>query len=231
MLQIISNMTILLIAATSFEIAPIIDFLKENAQKITKNAYFFHKKRIEILITGVGIAHTVFALTDRLSRRPKPDIVLNMGIAGAFDRKLQLGEVVQVTAERFGDLGVEEIDGRFIDMFELNFISPHSFPFENGILNNPFPLKNMGVTDVTDLTVQKVHGTAISIQLIQQKYPDIQTETMEGAAFFFVCLQKKVAFSQIRAISNYVEPRNRDAWKIGLAIAHLNEAIKNWLIA
>jgi futalosine hydrolase len=222
-------MTILLIAATSFEIAPTIDFLKENAQKTTKNTYFIHEKRIEILITGVGIAHTVFALTHRLSRRPKPDLVINMGITGAFDRQLQLGDVVQVTSEQFGDLGVEEIDGRFTDMFEMNFIPQHVFPFENGILNNPFPLKNIGITDVTDLTVQKVHGTAASIQLIQQKYPAIQTETMEGAAFFFVCLQKKVHFAQIRAISNYVEPRNRDNWKIGVAIINLNEAIKNWL--
>jgi futalosine hydrolase len=216
-------MTILIVAATAFEIAPIVHFFEEHAQKINPNSYFFNGKNLEILITGVGIAHTVFALTHRLSRSPKPDLVINMGIAGAFDRQLQLGDVVQVTSERFGDLGVEEIDGRFTDVFELDFIPKNIFPFENGILKNMLPLKNMDMQHVTDLTVQKVHGTAASIKAIQQKYPDIQVETMEGAAFFFVCLQKNVAFAQIRAISNYVTPRNRANWKISLAIEQLND--------
>ena len=37
---------------------------------------------------------------------------------------------------------------------------------------------------------------------------------MEGAAFFYVCLKEKVNFFQIRAISNFVEKRNKKNWEI-----------------
>jgi len=45
---------------------------------------------------------------------------------------------------------------------------------------------------------------------------------MEGAAFFYACAMAGVPCMQIRAVSNYVEKRNRDAWQIGLAIKNLN---------
>ena len=48
---------------------------------------------------------------------------------------------------------------------------------------------------------------------------------MEGAAFFQACMTEGVAFSEIRAISNYVEPRNRDNWKIAEAIENLNKTL------
>ena len=47
-------------------------------------------------------------------------------------------------------------------------------------------------------------------------------ESMEGAAFFYACHQLKVPCVQIRAVSNYVEKRNRDNWEIGLAVKNLN---------
>ncbi len=48
---------------------------------------------------------------------------------------------------------------------------------------------------------------------------------MEGAAFFYACLMTQAPFLQIRAISNYVEPRNKDNWNIPLAIDRLNEVL------
>jgi futalosine hydrolase len=45
---------------------------------------------------------------------------------------------------------------------------------------------------------------------------------MGGAAFFYACRELKVPGVQIRAVSNYVEKRNRDNWQIGLAVKNLN---------
>ena len=50
---------------------------------------------------------------------------------------------------------------------------------------------------------------------------------MEGAAFFYVCLVKNIKFIQIRSVSNFVEERNKKAWKIPLAIENLNKELKN----
>jgi futalosine hydrolase len=44
---------------------------------------------------------------------------------------------------------------------------------------------------------------------------------MEGAAFMYSCLILGVAFAQVRAVSNVVEPRNRATWKISEAIGNL----------
>ena len=41
---------------------------------------------------------------------------------------------------------------------------------------------------------------------------------MEGAAFMYACLIQGTVHAQVRAVSNFVEKRNRDAWKIGDAI-------------
>ena len=44
---------------------------------------------------------------------------------------------------------------------------------------------------------------------------------MEGAAFMQACLIHDVVFAQVRAVSNVVERRNRDAWKLAEAIGSL----------
>ncbi|RYY32368.1 MAG: futalosine hydrolase, partial [Sphingobacteriaceae bacterium] len=54
------------------------------------------------------------------------------------------------------------------------------------------------------------------------KRVNVQLESMEGAAFFYACRQMDLPCVQIRAVSNYIEKRNRDAWKIGLAVKNLN---------
>jgi futalosine hydrolase len=74
-----------------------------------------------------------------------------------------------------------------------------------------------------------VHGAEASIQKIRDKYPEIQVESMEGAAFFYACLAAGVPFAEIRSISNRVEPRNRDAWDLPLAIRNLNGVLVGML--
>lgn len=215
-------MHILLIAATPFEIAPTIAWLESNFQQKSEGLFEKENLLVQVLVTGVGSTATAFYL-GRFFAQYRPDWVINAGIAGAFDPKLNLGDVVQIVSERFGDLGVEEGDGRFTDVAELGFM-PQS------LLNNPQPpLPNL--ISCEGLTVNKVHGTEVSIQKIRAKYPDAQVESMEGAAFFYACLAAGVPFAEIRSISNRVEPRNRDAWDLPLAIRNLNEVLVSMLEA
>jgi len=46
---------------------------------------------------------------------------------------------------------------------------------------------------------------------------------MEGAAFFYACFMERLPCLQIRAVSNYIEDRNKDRWNIPLAIGNLNK--------
>ncbi len=207
---------ILIVAATALEIQPTRDKLKHKSVKT-----------IDFLITGVGMLATGIKLMQRLEQQDY-DLVINAGIAGAFDRSIELGEVVQVVEERIGDLGVEEQDGSFTDMFEIDLIQADEKPFKNKKLQASNPIKQLSLRLVSGLTVNKVHGEKNSIQTIQNKYqPDI--ESMEGAAVFYACQLKNIPVLQIRSISNYVEPRNRSNWKISLAVENLNNSILNIL--
>lgn len=218
-------MKILLLAATAYEVAPTLAFLeKEYALNEQTGAFEKNDLQVNTLITGVGATASTWHLGQFLAHT-RVDWVLNAGVAGAYDRSLDLGAVVQVTRERFGDLGVEEADGSFTDVFELGLVEAHTPPFINGQLYNPGAEQTPFLPAVNGLTVNRVHGQVNSIGAIRAKYPDAQIETMESAAIFYGCLLAQIPFAAIRSISNYVEPRNRDAWQLGLAIEQLNKVI------
>ncbi|MCR9289558.1 MAG: futalosine hydrolase [Bacteroidetes bacterium] len=216
-------MKLLIVSATPFEIAPLINHLGQNFEKKTESVFSKNELEITILITGVGIAYTGYSLGKLLTQNTY-DFAINVGIAGAFNRNLKIGEVVQVISERFGDLGVEEADGTFTDMHELGLLPPNDPPFENGLLLDKNSEAFQFLKKVNGLTINKVHGYTNSIEAIQKKYA-VDIESMEGAAFFLACKLEEIPFLQIRSISNYVESRNRENWNLPLAIENLNKTV------
>ena len=213
-------MNILVVAATIFEIAPLTGLLEEHYEQIEKFHFRQGNKNIYILITGVGMTATAFALGSVLGNEDFIDVAFNLGIAGAYNRVLKIGDVVYVSNEQFGDIGVEEANGDFVDLFELGLQKREEFPFQNGKMVNPLTNFDL-LPSVSGLTVNKVSGTSQTISAMTEKY-NADIETMEGAGFFYACLQAKIRFFEIRAISNYVEPRNRANWNLPLAIDNLN---------
>jgi futalosine hydrolase len=195
-------MQILIVAATIPEIEPLL-------------AHFGDQKPFDVLITGVGMVATAFAMGNNHSFK-KYDLVINLGIAGSFDKAIALGQVVEVIEDKLSELGAED-DERFIPIEELGFGESQ--------FNAQVQLKqifaNAELKQVRAITVNTVHGNEASIQKVEQSLQP-QLESMEGAAFFYACKQMQVPGIQIRAVSNYVEKRNRNNWKIGLAVKNLN---------
>jgi futalosine hydrolase len=70
-----------------------------------------------------------------------------------------------------------------------------------------------------------VHGNVLSISELHTNCTDVHTESMEGAAVFYVAGMLDIPVMQLRTISNYVEPRNRAAWRIQEAIQVLNDLL------
>ncbi len=221
-------MNILLVAATPHEIAPTLAFLQQSFTAQPDGSYQNGSLAVRPLISGVGMVATAWHLGVQFAHNP-PGLAINAGIAGALDSKLKIGDVLHIITERFGDLGVEEADGRLSDLFDLGFLENDAPPYTNGLLTNPAGTENQFLPTAHGLTVNKVHGSAASIAAIRAKYPDAQVETMEGAAFFYACQLAGVPFLEIRSISNYVEPRNRDAWDLPSAITHLNAVLQKLL--
>jgi futalosine hydrolase len=214
-------MKILLIAATNTEIDPLVKQLIENKCSIESDKkIIYHALNIDILITGIGLVFTAYHLAKTLIGQ-KYDLVLNMGIAGSFNKDIRIGEVVIVKQEEFCDLGIEGVN-EYKTIFESGFIDKQTFPFRDGKLkadryDNEI-IKHC--KQVRSISSNTAHGKGKTINALIEKFnPDI--ESMEGAAFFYVCLMESVNFIQIRAISNYVETRNVKNWNIPLALENL----------
>ena len=197
-------MNLLIVAATEFEIEP---FLKK-------------KNKTEVLITGVGIPATVFHLTGKLLEK-KYEFVIQAGIAGKFNRQFDLAEVVSVKEDAFADLGIEE-NGSFYSLFEKEFIGANDFPYTDGwLVNNSSFLKKIDLSTAKGITVNKVGDNDLQNRMMKGKYA-ADIESMEGAAFHYVCMQQEVNFLQLRSISNEVGERNKSKWKLKAAIENLN---------
>ena len=216
-------MKILILSATPFEIEPTRIYLKNNFEQVAEGQFIKGNAEINLLISGVGLTHTAYNLTKAIARQSY-NLLINAGIDGAINRWLDIGEVVQVVAEEFGDLGVEEADGRFSSVMDLDLIDGSKFPFSRGKLLNTAADAFQFLPKVKGISVNKVHGTSDSIKKLLAK-TDAEIESMESAAFFYVALMEGLPFLSIRSISNYVEPRNKENWDIPLAIENLNKVI------
>lgn len=216
-------MKILIVAATWMEVKLLVDefnYLEEDSHLLKR--YEFAGTNIDILITGIGTTFTTCHLTDTLKEN-QYDLVLNIGIAGSLTKELKIGEVVNVISEEFADLGIEKKD-EFLTLFESGFMDPNDYPFDHGVLKATY---NNGLFDfkkVRGITTNKSHGRGSSIEEIHQKF-SAHVESMEGAAVFYVCNWLGIPCSQIRGISNFVEPRDSSKWNIPLALENMKRSL------
>ncbi|MBP1668274.1 MAG: purine phosphorylase [Bacteroidetes bacterium] len=218
-------MKILIVSASSTEIKEIRDKLTF-INKLTPNlsTYKFGKLRVDLLITGYGSVFTSFYLTRTLNTNSY-DLAINAGVAGSFDYFLEQGFVVNVIRDQFADLGFEDKNG-FYTLGEKEMLNQDSFPFTGEVMHS---LGNFEIEEVDSLipvkaiTVNTIHGTQEKIKRLKDKYK-AEIETMDGAAFFYVCLMEKVPFLQIRSVSNFVEIPRVENWYLPLALKNLTKS-------
>lgn len=217
-------MHVLIIAATEDEIAPL---LRDLGAKWADNNTMSYKRgelQVDILISGVGMVRTAYALGKAFTHR-KPDLCINAGIAGAFEGKFQVGEVVHVTQDTFSEMGATDQAGDFIDLSEMGLHED----IANPDLNNYAAARFDFLPKAKGITVNTVHGDPQSIMQMQRRYdPDV--ETMESAAVFYACIKEDVSFLCLRAISNIVKPRDKSEWDIPAAVIALNQQLSEILL-
>ncbi|MEQ1917327.1 MAG: futalosine hydrolase, partial [Gallionella sp.] len=209
-------MNILIVSATSFEIAPLLPSLTQQ-QKISEQltAYTHATHTIYVLVTGVGMVNTTYWLTHTLAQHSFY-LVVNVGIAGSFTPNYAIGTVVNVVSDCFAEMGAQAGD-EFI-MEQLGFMQNNELRVSANFTSNNVHLNTL--PKVKGVTVNTVHGNASAIDKVIQLFaPDI--ETMEGAAVLYVCAMHELQVIQLRAISNKVEVRNTANWNVPLAIHNL----------
>ena len=200
-------MKILLVAATEMEIKP---FLETNSST-------------DYLICGVGMPATIYHLTKKLLNE-KYELIIQAGIAGTFSKKIKKGEVVVVEQDVFADIGVEE-KKKFKSLFDLGFAKENEFPYKNGWLINTSDISSsMQIKKVKAVTVNKISDRKKQTRQLKQIF-NAAIESMEGAAFHYVCLQQQIPFLQLRSISNKVGERDKTKWEIKESIENLNKEL------
>lgn len=184
--------------------------------------------KVSFIESGVGILPSCFSLS-KLIFEQRPDLIIQAGIAGTFDYKVALGEVVIVKEEILADTGVEE-NGTFKDLFELNLLNENFFPFTNKKLINPTikKLNFLHLKAVTGITINEITTDLQRIQQYKTKY-NADIESMEGASLHYCCLQASASFIQIRAISNYIGERDKSKWKFKEAFKNLSDTVLLYL--
>lgn len=218
-------MRILIVAATSLEIMPLLQ--EFNAIENSEDLNLFQTKlrkriHLDVLITGAGINHTAFHL-GRILEKNNYDLAINAGICGSFKKKIILGTTVEVLFETMADFGAEK-NAQFLTASQLKLYSgSEKIILQDTIENNSPPLQLCdALQKVKGITVNTVHGKLESIRAIKRRLnPD--TESMEGFTFFYACRFFNIPFYQIRTVSNFVEPRNKSNWNIPLAVGNLNK--------
>jgi futalosine hydrolase len=219
---------ILVVAATAAEIGPLAAELRRTGDRGPRmTTYVGRGHDVDLLVSGVGMVAMATWCTQALSR-DRYDLALNLGVCGAFDRTLSLGSVVHVVSDRFSELGAEDggaaADGAaFLTVQQLGLLGDDEPPFAGGTLVNQSPPASAALNTlraVDGITVNTVHGREQSIACVTERFSP-QVESMEGAAFMYACLVHGQPFAQVRAVSNFVERRNRAAWKLAEAIEQL----------
>jgi futalosine hydrolase len=221
-------MKILLVAATIFEIRPFLSklvFVQKTNDFLQQ--YRLKQTSIDILIPGVGMMITAFHMGRQFSRE-KYDLAINAGICGSYAQTLRIGDVIEIIEDCVSELGAEDRD-RFLSVFDLGLSDPDSPPYTNGKLITTNKIKSSVLEKLPKakgITVNTVHGNRQSIERVRSLFSP-ETESMEGAAFLYSCLLSDVTNVQIRAVSNFVEERDRSRWNLDLSLKNLNKVLED----
>lgn len=189
------------------------------------------KVQVDFMLTGVGTTSTCYRLTKKIvEAEDKYEFALNIGIAGSYDlERFPIGSVALIEKEFAGDLGFMTGSG-FKTLFDSMSLDANLFPFVDGELRAPalpgcFDEIAKGFKKGVGVTVQTISNSEETKQRLISKFsPDI--ESMEGAGFFYVCLNERMKFMELRSVSNEVGVEDSSRWSTPAALAALTDACK-----
>ncbi|MGC4905541.1 futalosine hydrolase [Streptomyces cyaneofuscatus] len=178
----------------------------------------------DVLAGGAGpaaaAAAAAFALASSASAPHPYGLVISAGIGGGFAPAAPLGSLVVASDIVAADLGAETPDG-FLPVTALGFGRDRFVP-------PPALVREVaaatGAAPGPVLTVSTVTGTAARTAALLAAHPGALAEAMEGVGVAEAAERAGVPVLELRAVSNTVGPRDRDAWRIGDALAALTEA-------
>ncbi|MBO9597553.1 MAG: futalosine hydrolase [Cohnella sp.] len=180
--------------------------------------------RFEVRLAGVGPVAAAISTTTALMNGEYA-LVVSSGIAGGFEGRAEIGDVVVSTEIAAADLGVETPEG-FSSVDELGFGTSRVDADKRAADRAVGALTAGGFAARFGpiATVSTATGTAATAARLADRVPGVVAEGMEGYGVAAAARAKGVPALEIRAISNRVGPRDRSAWRIGDALQSLEAA-------
>ncbi|WP_158606005.1 futalosine hydrolase [Taibaiella sp. KBW10] len=213
---------VLIIAATDFEVQGLRNYLSTYYQHMGNHVFKKDKYQITLAYTGIGLVATSYHLS-KIIAAGQPDVVVQLGIAGVYQRNMALGTVVQVKHDQIADMGAIAKDGTFLNISAMGLSEPSAALFTT---TPPLYFQKTVATlpKALGLSVNCITGKPEQSSLHPTEGIDYDCiiESMEGAAMHYVCAQENIPCLQLRSLSNYVEPRDKSQWQLKLAIDNLN---------
>ncbi|MFH0784830.1 MAG: futalosine hydrolase [Pseudomonadota bacterium] len=203
------NTMILALAATQIELEPfLLQWPGKSPSCLT-------------LITGVGPMETTLRLSKFLCQtEQRIEAAVNFGIGGAYQQpggspQPELLDICLAEQEVVGDLGICLQDG--VEYLDGSLTGDIVFPMDSGLLSlGKEILTEGGGTSCFSgvfVTVNAASATQRRGEMLRSRWQGL-CENMEGAAVARVCLEFAVPCLELRAISNYVEDRKRENWRL-----------------
>lgn len=194
---------------------------------------------VRVVCGGIGAVNTACALTRELAAGTTPALVVQTGIAGSYvPAGLPVGSVVLASEEMYGDVGVITPTGWLpADAIGIPLVDARDgrpplfnlFPCDPGLVARAARIAGPAIARTGRfLTLSQVTGVRALGDQLHQRFGAL-CESMEGAAAAQVCAIHGIPFLEVRGISNLVEDRNRDAWRVREASAAAQQAVRQIL--
>ncbi|SCF94539.1 futalosine hydrolase [Streptomyces sp. Ncost-T10-10d] len=174
---------------------------------------------VDVLAGGAGPAAAAAATAFGLASGPY-DLVVSAGIGGGFAPVAPVGSLVVARRIVAADLGAETPEG-FVPVTALGFGRDRYLPPRSLVRD---VAAATGALTGEILTVSTVTGSAERAAALLSAHPRAAAEAMEGFGVAEAAERTGVPVLELRAVSNAVGPRDRDAWRIGDALAALTGA-------
>jgi futalosine hydrolase len=174
---------------------------------------------ITVVAGGVGPARSAACAGTALAV-DRPDLVVSAGVAGGFADRAAPGDVVIADRVLHADLGADA-PGGFAPL-DPHLAGDTAYALDTDLVAAAASRTEAAVVGPV-LTVSTVTGTAARAAELAGRH-DAAAEAMEGAGVYAAARAHGVPFLEIRAISNVVGPRDRDAWEIPRALDALGRA-------
>ncbi len=179
--------------------------------------------RFDVCVAGVGCVAAASS-TSALLAGKQYDLVINLGIAGGFVGRADIGTVVVADRMVAADLGAETAEG-FISLEQLQ-LGDSQIASDEKLADRVLQAlvrKSIPVQRAAILTLSTVTGTEETAVKLSNRMPDAVAEAMEGYGVAVAAVQHNLPVLEIRAISNAIGKRDRSSWRIAEALDRLRE--------